>query len=78
MADVSSLTAISVGHVGSEPRLWSSSSSSKSDKAEKKKPAGGRLSAVIDAVNDSKLPPELRGQRNNIRFKTPVLIWPSL
>ncbi|KAI7752855.1 hypothetical protein M8C21_002785 [Ambrosia artemisiifolia] len=32
-----------------------------------KKASSDRLSGVIDAVNDRKLPPELRGQRNNIR-----------
>ncbi|KAM2242427.1 hypothetical protein ACFX1S_009385 [Malus domestica] len=83
-AHYSSLTAISVGQGGSQPRLWSSSSSSKSDKAEKKNPLGDRLSAVIDAVNDSKLPPELRGQRNNIRSETDIInvveqrIWHSM
>lgn len=44
----------------------SSPSSSGKPKPEKKKLVD-RLSAVIDAVNDSKLPPELRGQRNNVR-----------
>ena len=43
----------------------SSTSSGKSSKAEKR--LVDRLSAVIDAVNDRKLPPELRGQRNNVR-----------
>ena len=27
-----------------------------------------RLSAVIDAITDYKLPPELRGRRNSVRF----------
>ena len=43
----------------------SSSSSGKSPKVGKK--LVDRLSAVIDAVHDRKLPPELRGQRNNVR-----------
>lgn len=54
----------------SAARCCSSSSSSPSSsgkpKPDKKKLVD-RLSAVIDAVNDSKLPPELRGQRNNVR-----------
>ncbi|KAI3989374.1 hypothetical protein MKX01_026413 [Papaver californicum] len=32
-----------------------------------------RLSAVIDAVNDRKLPPELRGQRNAVRSETDII-----
>ncbi|KAI5319208.1 hypothetical protein PRUPE_7G122900 [Prunus persica] len=83
----SSPAVISVVHGGSQPRRQSSSSSSsssKSDKAEKKKPVLDRLSSVIDAVNDSKLPPELRGQRNNIRSETDIInvveqrIWHSM
>nr|XP_043634627.1 dnaJ homolog subfamily C member 28 isoform X2 [Erigeron canadensis] len=43
-----------------------------------------RLSGVIDAANDRKLPPELRGQRNNIRSETDIInvveqrIWRSM
>lgn len=43
-----------------------------------------RLSAVIDATNDRKLPPELRGQRNNVRSETDIInivehrIWQSM
>uniref|UniRef100_A0A7N0SVD0 DnaJ homologue subfamily C member 28 conserved domain-containing protein n=1 Tax=Kalanchoe fedtschenkoi TaxID=63787 RepID=A0A7N0SVD0_KALFE len=43
-----------------------------------------RLSGVIDAVNDRKLPPELRGQRNNIRSESDITnvverrIWQSM
>lgn len=33
-----------------------------------KKDVNDRLSGVIDAVNDRKLPPELRGQRNAVRY----------
>nr|GEY80992.1 hypothetical protein [Tanacetum cinerariifolium] len=51
-------------------------------KVEKKK--SDRLSGVIDAVNDRKLPPELRGQRNNVRTETDIVnvverrIWQSM
>ncbi|XP_056175824.1 uncharacterized protein LOC130140461 [Syzygium oleosum] len=43
-----------------------------------------RLSAVIDAVNDRKLPPELRGRRNSVRSETDIVniveqrIWHSM
>ncbi|XP_061337706.1 uncharacterized protein LOC133284654 [Gastrolobium bilobum] len=59
-----------------------SSSSSGKSKAEKK--LVDRISAVIDAVNDRKLPPELRGQRNNVRSETDMInvveqrIWHSM
>ncbi|KAJ1394061.1 DnaJ subfamily c member 28-like protein [Sesbania bispinosa] len=47
----------------------SSSSPASSDKSKtEKKKLVDRLSAVIDAVNDRKLPPELRGQRNNVSY----------
>ncbi|KAH6798841.1 Tetratricopeptide repeat superfamily protein [Perilla frutescens var. frutescens] len=46
--------------------------SSSSPKANKKV-ANDRLASVIDAVNDRKLPPELRGQRNNVRSETDIL-----
>lgn len=45
-----------------------SSSSSKSEKPEKKKKPLDRLSTIIDAVNERKLPPELRGRRNTVRY----------
>ncbi|KAB1199550.1 hypothetical protein CJ030_MR0G020454 [Morella rubra] len=66
----------------SSPSPSSASSSSKSSKTEKK--LGDRLSAVIDAVNDRKLPPELRGQRNAVRSETDIInvveqrIWHSM
>ena len=59
-------------------RFSSSSSSSSSETIDypsstnrkiKKNSFIDRLSAVIDAANDRKLPPELRGQRNNVRFR---------
>ncbi|XP_048137959.1 uncharacterized protein LOC115731342 isoform X2 [Rhodamnia argentea] len=43
-----------------------------------------RLSGVIDAVNDRKLPPELRGHRNSVRSETDIVniveqrIWHSM
>ncbi|PRQ43704.1 putative DnaJ subfamily C, member 28 domain-containing protein [Rosa chinensis] len=76
-------TAITVGHGGSELRRPLSSSSSKSEKPEKKKPLD-RLSTIIDAVNERKLPPELRGQRNTVRSETDIInvveqrIWHSM
>ncbi|KAL8509308.1 hypothetical protein ACS0TY_016493 [Phlomoides rotata] len=57
---------------------WGSSSSSSSSsfpsspKSSKKVP-DDRLASVIDAVNDRKLPPELRGQRNNVRSETDII-----
>ncbi|KAK7392522.1 hypothetical protein VNO78_20964 [Psophocarpus tetragonolobus] len=66
----------------------SSSSSSSSPSPSGKSKAGkkfiDRLSAVIDAVHDRKLPPELRGQRNNVRSETDMInvveqrIWHSM
>ncbi|RDX82037.1 DnaJ-like subfamily C member 28 [Mucuna pruriens] len=62
----------------------SSSSSSSSGKPKTAKKLTDRLSAVIDAVNDRKLPPELRGQRNNVRSETDMInvveqrIWHSM
>ncbi|GMP50166.1 hypothetical protein CsSME_00016893 [Camellia sinensis var. sinensis] len=47
---------------------WASSSSEDSPKPNKK--ITDRLSGVIDAVNDRKLPPELRGQRNAVSLVT--------
>ncbi|XP_052171912.1 uncharacterized protein LOC127787887 [Diospyros lotus] len=64
----------------SNPR-WASSSS---DSSNFNKKIPDRLSAVIDAVNDSKLPPELRGQRNAVRSETDIIniveqrIWHSM
>lgn len=61
------------------PRACSSSSSNKP-----KKNVNDRLSGVIDAVNDRKLPPELRGQRNAVRSETDIInvveqrIWHSM
>ncbi|KAF5953930.1 hypothetical protein HYC85_006786 [Camellia sinensis] len=51
---------------------WASSSSEASPKPNKK--ITDRLSGVIDAVNDRKLPPDLRGQRNAVRSETDITI----
>ncbi|XP_015898598.3 uncharacterized protein LOC107432057 [Ziziphus jujuba] len=90
-AEDSSFMVTAVGHGGSfnlrrasssSSSSSESSSSSKSPKAEKK--LVDRLSAVIDAVNDRKLPPELRGQRNAVRSETDIVniveqrIWHSM
>ncbi|CAJ1968800.1 unnamed protein product [Sphenostylis stenocarpa] len=66
----------------------SSSSSSPSSLSSGKTKTGkkliDRLSAVMDAVHDRKLPPELRGQRNNVRSETDMInvveqrIWHSM
>ncbi|XP_047316545.1 dnaJ homolog subfamily C member 28-like [Impatiens glandulifera] len=48
-----------------------SSSSENPSKVSKK--VTDRLSSVIDLVNDRKLPPELRGQRNNVRSETDIM-----
>lgn len=66
---------------------WASSSSSSTETAASGKPnkkISDRLSGVIDAVNDRKLPPELRGQRNAVRSETDIInvveqrIWHSM
>lgn len=48
------------------PRWASSDSSPDPPKPDKK--LSDRLSAAIDAVNDRKLPPELRGRSNAVRY----------
>ncbi|XP_004249650.1 uncharacterized protein [Solanum lycopersicum] len=68
-----------------KPRLASSSSSPESEfpKTDNKKMTD-RLSGVIDVVNDRKLPPELRGQRDAVRSETDIInvveqrIWHSM
>ncbi|KAK4766322.1 hypothetical protein SAY87_007964 [Trapa incisa] len=75
-------------------RWASSSSSSSSSSSTSQSPDGtsskpqkkttDRLSAVMDAVNDRKLPPELRGRRNSVRSETDIMnivehrIWHSM
>ncbi|CAN1192350.1 DnaJ homolog subfamily C member 28 [Linum perenne] len=55
-----------------------------SDSSTKPRKKSDRLSTVIDAVNDRKLPPELRGQRNSVRSETDIInvveqrIWHSM
>ncbi|XP_039161204.1 uncharacterized protein LOC104427699 [Eucalyptus grandis] len=81
-----------VGSRSSGPRRASSSSSSSSSSpsspdgtaSKPQKKITDRLSAVIDAVNDRKLPPELRGRRNAVRSETDIVniveqrIWHSM
>ncbi|CAN4118154.1 unnamed protein product [Withania somnifera] len=61
-----------------------SSSSSEGHFPKTNKKMSDRLSGVIDAVNDRKLPPELRGQRDAIRSETDIInvveqrIWHSM
>ncbi|WJX18064.1 hypothetical protein P8452_07908 [Trifolium repens] len=86
-----SLNSLSLLHFHTSPpstvRYCSSSSSSPSSSVKSKpdkKKLSDRLSSVIDAVNDRKLPPELRGQRNNVRSETDLInvveqrIWHSM
>ncbi|MBA0660737.1 hypothetical protein Goklo_012708 [Gossypium klotzschianum] len=83
----------SMSHGGPGLRCASSSSSSSSSttttgsnssSSKREKKITDRLSAVIDAVNDRKLPPELRGQRNKVRSETDIInvveqrIWHSM
>ncbi|MBA0625189.1 hypothetical protein Godav_010418 [Gossypium davidsonii] len=82
-----------MSHGGPGLRCASSSSSSSSSttttgsnssSSKREKKITDRLSAVIDAVNDRKLPPELRGQRNKVRSETDIInvveqrIWHSM
>ncbi|CAO2190268.1 unnamed protein product [Urochloa humidicola] len=64
-----------------------SASSSPPDSKKKKAPSGSaphRLAAVMDAVNERKLPPELRGRGNAVRSETDIVnvveqrIWHSM
>ncbi|KAK9755545.1 hypothetical protein RND81_01G033300 [Saponaria officinalis] len=64
---------------------YSDVTATKSSSSKQKKASfTGRLTAVIDAANDRKLPPELRGQRNNVRSETDIInvvekrIWKSM
>ncbi|MBA0596765.1 uncharacterized protein LOC105767719 [Gossypium raimondii] len=83
----------SMSHGGPGLRCASSSSSSSSSttttgsnssSSKREKKITDRLSAAIDAVNDRKLPPELRGQRNKVRSETDIInvveqrIWHSM
>ncbi|KAJ8533873.1 hypothetical protein K7X08_007197 [Anisodus acutangulus] len=75
-----------ISHEVYKPRLASSSSSSPESQFPKSnnKKMSDRLSGVIDAVNDRKLPPELRGQRDAVRSETDIInvveqrIWHSM
>ncbi|RCV32338.1 hypothetical protein SETIT_6G250900v2 [Setaria italica] len=64
-----------------------SASSPPPDSKKKKSPSGSahhRLAAVMDAVNERKLPPELRGRGNAVRSETDIVnvveqrIWHSM
>lgn len=62
--------------------FWRAASSSSipkidGDKDKKIREEERRLSAVIDAVNDRKLPPELRGQRNSVRLVPSCSLLPA-
>ncbi|WOL13302.1 hypothetical protein Cni_G22071 [Canna indica] len=67
---------------GGTPSPSSSSPSSSSQPQQKK--LSHRLSSVVDAINDRKLPPELRGRGNAIRSETDIVnvvehrIWHSM
>ncbi|CAM8910424.1 unnamed protein product [Rhodiola kirilowii] len=63
---------------------WSSDCAVETSSPKSEKKITDRLSGVIDAVHDRKLPPELRGQRNNIRSESDITnvverrIWQSM
>ncbi|KAJ1269666.1 hypothetical protein BS78_07G229100 [Paspalum vaginatum] len=71
---------------GADPDAPSASSPAPDSSASKKKkaPPHHRLAAVMDAVNDRKLPPELRGRGNAVRSETDIVnvveqrIWHSM
>ncbi|CAK9178856.1 unnamed protein product [Ilex paraguariensis] len=84
--ETSSLIVI-IGRGVSRVRWASSSSSSSSSSPPSPKPnkkIADRLSALIDAMYDRSLPPELRGQRNVVRSETDIInvveqrIWHSM
>ncbi|KAL6859163.1 hypothetical protein ACP4OV_018165 [Aristida adscensionis] len=67
------------------PAAASAGPSSPAPDKKKKAPAGPhRLAAVMDAVNERKLPPELRGRGNAVRSETDIVnvveqrIWHSM
>ncbi|KAF3646076.1 putative short-chain dehydrogenase reductase 2a-like [Capsicum annuum] len=72
-----------VSHGVFKPR-WSSSSFTEGQFPKTNKKMNDRLSGVIDVVNDRKLPPELRGQRDAVRSETDIInvveqrIWHSM
>ncbi|KAG4152190.1 hypothetical protein ERO13_D04G106800v2 [Gossypium hirsutum] len=87
----SGISPPSMSHGGPGLRCASSSSSSSttttgsnSSSSKREKKITDCLSAVIDAVNDRKLPTELRGQRNKVRSETDIInvveqrIWHSM
>lgn len=89
--DVATLITVERHGFAVSKRRWLSSSVSldyppslEAARKLKKNSLNDRLSSVIDAVNDRKLPPELRGQRNNVRSETDIInvveqrIWQSM
>ncbi|KZV28457.1 dnaJsubfamily C member 28 [Dorcoceras hygrometricum] len=56
-----------------EHGAYSSSTTSPSSTNRSRKMNADRLSSVIDSVNDRKLPPELRGNRNGFRSETEIM-----
>ncbi|KAH7691699.1 Dnaj-like subfamily c member 28 protein [Dioscorea alata] len=70
--------------------IWSSSradadpTTATSSSRSREKKLANRLSSVVDAINDRKLPPELRGRVNAIRSETDIVnvveqrIWHSM
>ncbi|KAL9269016.1 DnaJ homolog subfamily C member 28-like protein [Drosera capensis] len=83
------IIAASATRITAVIRRWRSSLSSESEAMKRKEEKVGgkvkeRLSAVIDAVNDRKLPPELRGKRGGVRSETDIInvveqrIWQSM
>ncbi|PHU05153.1 hypothetical protein BC332_25975 [Capsicum chinense] len=73
-----------VSHGVFKPRWSSSSSFTEGQFPKTNKKMNDRLSGVIDVVNDRKLPPELRGQRDAVRSETDIInvveqrIWHSM
>lgn len=69
--------------IDDDPASASSTGAASSPSPRQKKLAH-RLSSVIDAVNDRKLPPELRGRANAVRSETDIMnvveqrIWHSM
>ncbi|KAM0945106.1 putative DnaJ subfamily C, member 28 domain-containing protein [Dioscorea sansibarensis] len=67
-----------------DPSTATSPSSPASSSRSREKKLANRLSSVVDAINDRKLPPELRGRANAIRSETDIVnvveqrIWHSM
>lgn len=72
--DETSPLILILGLHGFKPRWASSSSLFDSSETASAEKICDRLSGVIEAVNDRKLPPEIRGQRNAVRYITTLLL----